>query len=56
VAMTRAKKLLWMSAAQKAPFTWSKPENLQSAAPCPVFPALKRQFPASVISLATVLQ
>ncbi len=56
VAMTRAKRLLWMSAAQKAPFTWSKPENLQSAAPCPVFPALKRQFPSSVISLATVLQ
>lgn len=56
VAMTRAKRLLWMSAAQKAPFTWSKPENLQSAPPCPVFPALKRQFPASVISLATILQ
>ena len=44
VAMTRAKKLLWMSAAQKAPFTWSKPENLQTSAPCPVFVALKRQF------------
>ena len=27
VAMTRAKKLLWMSAAKQAPFTWSKPEN-----------------------------
>ncbi len=45
VAMTRAKKLLWMSAAQKAPFTWSKPDNLQTSAPCPVFAALKRQFP-----------
>ncbi|WP_414755045.1 ATP-dependent helicase [Anabaena sp. CCY 9910] len=45
VAMTRAKQLLWMSAAQKAPFTWSKPENLQEQAPCPVFSALKRQFP-----------
>ena len=44
VAMTRAKKLLWMSAAQKAPFTWNKPENLQTSAPCPVFTALKRQF------------
>ena len=44
VAMTRAKKLLWMSAAQKAPFTWSKPDNLQTSAPCPVFAALKRQF------------
>ncbi len=45
VAMTRAKRLLWISAAKKAPFTWSKPENLQEQAPCPVFPALKRQFP-----------
>lgn len=44
VAMTRAKKLLWMSAAQQAPFTWNKPDNLQASAPCPVFAALKRQF------------
>lgn len=49
VAMTRAKRLLWMSAAQKAPFTWSKPENLQASTPCPVFPALKRQFPECVV-------
>ncbi|MGH8001901.1 MAG: ATP-dependent helicase [Brasilonema sp.] len=49
VAMTRAKRLLWMSAAKKAPFTWSKPENLQEQTPCPVFPALKRQFPKSVV-------
>ena len=50
VAMTRAKRLLWISAAQKAPFTWSKPDNLQSSAPCPVFPALKRQFPECCFS------
>ncbi|BDI16943.1 DNA helicase [Nostoc cf. commune SO-36] len=50
VAMTRAKLLLWMSAAQKAPFTWSKPDNLQEQAPCPVFPALKRQFPEYVVN------
>jgi len=49
VAMTRAKRLLWMSAAQKAPFTWSKPENSDNRTPCPVFSALKRQFPQSVI-------
>ncbi len=49
VAMTRAKRLLWMSAAQKAPFTWSKPENLDNRLPCPVFPALKRRFPEAVI-------
>ncbi|MBD2500713.1 ATP-dependent helicase [Anabaena azotica] len=50
VAMTRAKQLLWMSAAQKAPFTWSKPDNLQEQAPCPVFSALKRQFSECVVS------
>ncbi|NET72487.1 MAG: ATP-dependent helicase [Sphaerospermopsis sp. SIO1G2] len=44
VAMTRAKKLLWMSAARQAPFTWSKPNNIQDADPCPVFTALKRGF------------
>lgn len=52
VAMTRAKRLLWMSAAQKAPFTWSKPDNLQEQAPCPVIPALKSQFPRSVVYLS----
>ena len=50
VAMTRAKRLLWMSAAQKAPFTWSKPENMDDRVPCPLFPALKRQFPEAVVS------
>jgi DNA helicase-2/ATP-dependent DNA helicase PcrA len=45
VAMTRAKQLLWMSAAEKAPFTWSKPDNLQASAACPVFGALYKQFP-----------
>ncbi len=50
VAMTRAKRLLWMSAARQAPFTWSKPENVDDRKPCPVFPALQQQFPSSVIS------
>ncbi|MGB3533027.1 MAG: ATP-dependent helicase [Microcoleaceae cyanobacterium] len=45
VAMTRAKRLLWMSAARLAPFNWNKPENLQERPPCPVMPALKRKFP-----------
>ncbi|HLP91594.1 MAG TPA: ATP-dependent helicase [Nostocaceae cyanobacterium] len=52
VAMTRAKRLLWMSAAKKAPFTWSKPNNLQEQAPCPVFAALKRHFPQNFMNLA----
>jgi hypothetical protein len=31
--MTRAKRLLWMSAAQSSPFTWSKPDNLSELPP-----------------------
>ena len=49
VAMTRAKRLLWISAAQKAPFTWSKPQNLDTTRPCPVFSALQRQFPKAIL-------
>ncbi|MEM9909059.1 MAG: ATP-dependent helicase, partial [Cyanobacteria bacterium P01_D01_bin.44] len=44
VAITRAKRFLWLSAAQQAPFTWSKPDNLQEAAPCPVLPALAKHL------------
>ncbi|MCC0178229.1 ATP-dependent helicase [Waterburya agarophytonicola K14] len=45
VAMTRAKRLLWMSAAQLGPFRWSvfrqdSASNLQQKKPCPVLPAL----------------
>jgi len=49
VAMTRAKRLLWMSAAKRAPFSWNKSENLDDRKPCPVIPALKSRFPDSVI-------
>ena len=42
VAMTRAKRLLWMASAQAAPFSWNKPESLQAAEPSPVIPALER--------------
>ncbi len=52
VAMTRAKRLLWMSAAKQAPFSWNKPENLDDRKSCPVIPALKQQFPLSVIGEA----
>ncbi len=45
VAMTRAKRLLWMSAARRAPFMWSKPEGLGDRPACPVIPALLKQFP-----------
>ncbi|BAQ63489.1 ATP-dependent helicase [Geminocystis sp. NIES-3709] len=46
VAMTRAKKLLWMSSAKKAPWRWGFFEDngnksqLQDQAPCPVIIAL----------------
>jgi len=50
VAMTRAKRLLWLSAARKAPFTWNKPENLQDRDPSPIVSALKERFPASVMT------
>lgn len=59
VAMTRAKRLLWMSAAQKGPFRWNtftgqNSDNLQQKKPCPVIPALKSRFPQSVISLSAL--
>ncbi|MEM6253808.1 MAG: ATP-dependent helicase [Cyanobacteria bacterium P01_D01_bin.156] len=40
VAMTRAKRLLWMSAANQSPFAWSNPDNLHEGDPCPLLPAL----------------
>jgi DNA helicase-2/ATP-dependent DNA helicase PcrA len=57
VAMTRAKRLLWMSAADKGPFRWNtfsghSSDNLQQKKACPVLPALKSRFPRSVISLS----
>ncbi|MBW4692438.1 MAG: ATP-dependent helicase [Lyngbya sp. HA4199-MV5] len=49
VAMTRAKRLLWLSAARKAPFTWNKPDNLQEREPSSIVTALRERFPASVM-------
>ena len=53
VAITRAKRLLWISAASLGPFRWSifrgdKPTKLQQKKPCPVLPALLREFPKSL--------
>ena len=50
VAMTRAKRLLWISAADLGPFRWSvfrgdRPTKLQQKKPCPVLPALIEKFP-----------
>ena len=49
VAMTRAKRLLWLSAAVQAPFTWNKPDRLDQRAPCPLLPALMATFPDRVM-------
>jgi DNA helicase-2/ATP-dependent DNA helicase PcrA len=58
VAMTRAKRLLWMAAAEKGPFrwntfNWNQGDNLQQKKPCPVLPVLKSRFPHSVVSVST---
>jgi len=50
VAITRAKRLLWLSAAQKAPFRWNQfnlkgANPLQDRDPSPFFPALQKAFP-----------
>jgi len=56
VAMTRARRLLWLSAAQQAPFNWRtfdwhKWNKLEPKKPCPVLQPLKVKFPGSVIPL-----
>ena len=56
VAMTRAKRLLWLSAAGKAPFRWNQyalkgGNSLQDKKPSPFFPALKKQFPDAVVAI-----
>jgi DNA helicase-2/ATP-dependent DNA helicase PcrA len=49
VAMTRAKRLLWIGAELQSPFMWHKPEKLQELPISPVFLALKQKFPQHFI-------
>lgn len=42
VAMTRARRLLWMAAERQAPFSWGNPSNLQAQSPTPFLTALTR--------------
>jgi DNA helicase-2/ATP-dependent DNA helicase PcrA len=54
VAMTRAKRLLWIAAENMAPFRWGMfndngRDNLQKKEPSPVFQALKARFPESIM-------
>jgi DNA helicase II / ATP-dependent DNA helicase PcrA len=49
VAMTRAKRLLWLSAAQMAPyswgsFNWERQPQLERQNPCPMIPALRQHI------------
>jgi DNA helicase II / ATP-dependent DNA helicase PcrA len=49
VAMTRAKRLLWLSAAQNAPFSWGtfnweRQTTLETQKPCSFLPSLKQEF------------
>ncbi|WP_204139990.1 ATP-dependent helicase [Halomicronema sp. CCY15110] len=44
VAMTRAKRLLWMTAAHSAPFTWSNPDNLSELPPCAALPVVMAEL------------
>jgi DNA helicase II / ATP-dependent DNA helicase PcrA len=53
VAMTRAKKLLWLAAEREAPFLWNRfnwqqGDKLQSSHPSPLFTALCQKFPQLV--------
>jgi DNA helicase II / ATP-dependent DNA helicase PcrA len=50
VAMTRAKKLLWIAAEREAPFLWNRfnwqlKDKLQTSNPSPLFTALCQKFP-----------
>jgi DNA helicase II / ATP-dependent DNA helicase PcrA len=56
VAMTRAKQLLWLSAAQNAPFSWGtfnweRQSELSAQKPSPILPALKQHFPQAFVPL-----
>jgi DNA helicase II / ATP-dependent DNA helicase PcrA len=53
VAITRAKKLLWIAAEQEAPFAWNRfnwqqGDRLQESKPSPLFTALCQKFPQLV--------
>lgn len=55
VAMTRAKRLLWMSSAKMGPFRWNtfrsdQSTQLQNKKPCPVIPVLLNHFPESMMT------
>lgn len=44
VALTRAKRYLYLAAEYQAPFSWNNIDNLQSLSPCPVVVPLEQHF------------
>ncbi len=52
VGMTRAKRLLWMSACDRLPYSWNNLQNqMDNAVVCPVLAELNRRFPEALIRL-----
>jgi len=51
VAMTRAKRLLWMAAEQEAPMSWNNPERRKAADPTPIVPVLQQRLQQHLYSL-----
>jgi DNA helicase-2/ATP-dependent DNA helicase PcrA len=50
VGMTRAKRLLWLSASQSAPFSWNNRDNLIDGVDvCPAIATLVENFPDAVV-------
>lgn len=57
VAMTRAKRLLWMSAAERTFYSFSNPQILEDKyPPCPLFNALQQEFPQAVCVSSALLE
>ncbi len=49
VAVTRARRLLWMAGARQAPFNWRYPDQLSNSNPCPALQAIAARFPAWLV-------
>ena len=53
VAMTRAKRLLWMAAEQESPLSWNTPDRRKDAEPTPIVPVLQQHFQRSTFQPST---
>lgn len=50
VALTRAKRFLWLATEQEGPFSWSDPDRTRSQDPSPAFMELTRAYPNDTLS------